>query len=87
MPWVTEDASDILHRLDTCRVRGLNLDEVEKRLAIYGPNEFEEGKRETLFRRVLHHLAEIPTLVLLAAAGVAPVTWPFFRIPLRRRSS
>jgi len=83
MLWVRESVSEVIQKLDTCRVRGLGNQEVEKRLARYGLNEFEEEKKEGLLRKVLHHLAEIPTLVLLAAASIAGYmaifqggTWP-----------
>ncbi|MCL2600786.1 MAG: HAD-IC family P-type ATPase, partial [Treponema sp.] len=71
MLWVKDSIIDVLHKLDTCRVRGLTQNEVEKRLSRYGLNEFEEEKKETLLRKVLHHLAEIPTIVLLVAAAIA----------------
>ena len=71
MLWVKENISEVLHKLDVCRVRGLTNNEVEKRRSRYGLNEFEEEKKETLLRKILHHLAEIPTMVLLAAASIA----------------
>ena len=71
MLWVKESISDVLHRLDTCRARGLGNHEVEKRLSRYGLNEFEEEKKETLLHKILHHLREIPTVILIAAASIA----------------
>ena len=71
MLWVKEEITEILSRLDTCRIRGLNNKEVERRLSRYGLNEFDEEKKETLFAKICHHLKEIPTLVLIAAASIA----------------
>jgi len=83
MLWTKESASEILHKLDTCRIRGLNHLEVEKRLSRYGLNEFDEEKKETLFTKIRHHLKEIPTLILIGAASIAGYmaifhggTWP-----------
>ncbi|MCL2420261.1 MAG: HAD-IC family P-type ATPase, partial [Defluviitaleaceae bacterium] len=83
MLWVREDVCDVLHKLDTCRTRGLNYDEVEKRLARYGLNEFQEEKGETLLRKVFHHLSEITAIILIVAAAIAAYmaifqdgTWP-----------
>jgi len=53
--------------------KGLNSEEVLKRQAKYGLNEFEEEKKETLLQKILHHLKEIPTIVLMIAAAIATV--------------
>ena len=71
MLWVKDTISGVLHQLDTCRARGLNLHEVERRLSRYGLNEFDEEKKETLFAKILHHLREIPTMILIVAASIA----------------
>jgi len=71
MLWVKESINDVLQKLDVDPSVGLSNDEVVKRTGKYGLNEFEEDKKETLMRKVLHHLAEIPTLILIAAALIA----------------
>ena len=71
MQWVNENVSDVLHKLGTCRARGLDHHEIERRHARYGLNEFDEEKKESLFSKILHHLREIPTLILIAAASIA----------------
>ena len=83
MLWVKMSTHDVLHKLNTCRTKGLSNYEAEERLSRYGPNEFEEQKKETLLQKILHHLAEIPTMVLLVAAAIAGYmaifqggTWP-----------
>ncbi|MCL2410543.1 MAG: cation-translocating P-type ATPase [Treponema sp.] len=71
MLWVKETVCDVLHKLDTCRTRGLSHQEIERRLTRYGLNEFDEEKKETLFAKILHHLREIPALILIVAASIA----------------
>lgn len=53
---------------------GLSSSEAEARLAKYGKNALQEGKKESLLRRFLRQLAEPMTLVLIAAAAVSAVT-------------
>jgi len=69
--WVKENVSDVLHKLGTCRVRGLDHHEIERRLSRYGLNEFEEEKKQSFFAKILHHLREIPTMILIVAASIA----------------
>jgi len=73
MTWVKEKINEIVKKLDTDQVNGLSPKEVEKRIQEYGLNEFEEEKKETLFKKILHHLSEIPTIVLMVAAVIATV--------------
>ena len=61
MKWVTETIKEVLHELDANPTQGLTPDEVKTRQNQYGLNEFEEETKETFLRKVLHHLAEIPT--------------------------
>jgi len=69
--WVKEDIKEVLRKLDADIPNGLNLEEIQARQQKYGLNEFEEEKKETLMQKVLHHLSEIPTLILIAAAMIA----------------
>jgi len=71
MLWVKESISGILQTLNVDPATGLSQEEALTRLLKHGPNEFEEQKKETLARKVLHHLYEIPTLILIAAAAIA----------------
>ena len=71
MLWVKESIVDVLGKLGVDPARGLSPDDARLRLEKHGPNEFVEEQKETLARKVLHHLAEIPTLILIAAAAVA----------------
>ena len=69
--WVKDSIQDIIGKLDTDVNIGLSSTEVDSRLKKYGPNEFEEGKKETLLQKILHHLLEVTAIILLVAAGIA----------------
>ncbi|MCL2223446.1 MAG: cation-translocating P-type ATPase [Defluviitaleaceae bacterium] len=71
MLWVKDNIEDVIIKLNTDKTMGLSPSDVDVRLVEYGLNEFEEEKKETLFNKVLHHLSEIPTLILIAAAAIA----------------
>ena len=71
MLWVKESINEVLQRQNTDAENGLKQDEVRARLQKYGLNEFEEEKKETLLAKILHHLSEIPTMILIAAALIA----------------
>jgi len=73
MLWVKDSISEVLEKLSVDPEVGLSNDEVETRLNEYGSNEFEAEKKETLFQKILHHLTEIPTLILIAAAIIATI--------------
>jgi len=73
MHWVKDDISEVLQKLETDRATGLSGQQVTERIEKHGLNEFEEEKKDTLFKKVLHHLREIPTLILIAAAIIASV--------------
>jgi len=73
MLWVKDSISDVLEKLGVNSEEGLSSKEVAERLQEYGRNEFEEEKKETLFQKILHHLTEIPTMVLIVASVIATV--------------
>jgi len=69
--WVKEEINEVLQKLEVDPSKGLSSSEVQFRQQKYGLNEFEEDKKETLLHKILHHLSEIPTLILIAAALIA----------------
>ncbi|MCL2202560.1 MAG: calcium-translocating P-type ATPase [Defluviitaleaceae bacterium] len=73
MKWVTENIKDVLHTLGANPTQGLSADEIKARQQEYGLNEFEEEKKETFFQKILHHLTEIPTMILIAASVIAAI--------------
>ncbi|MCL2216856.1 MAG: cation-translocating P-type ATPase [Defluviitaleaceae bacterium] len=74
MLWVKDNIQDVLTKLNTDKITGLHSKVAEARIQKYGRNEFEEEQAETLFQKILHHLKEIPTLILIAAAAIASYT-------------
>ena len=71
MLWIKESIEDVLQKLNTDATQGLTSKQVSTRQEKYGLNEFEEEKKETLIQKILHHLKEIPTLILIAASIIA----------------
>ncbi|MCL2188595.1 MAG: cation-translocating P-type ATPase [Defluviitaleaceae bacterium] len=71
MLWVKDKIEDVMQKLGTDKATGLDIHVVEARQAKYGLNEFEEEKKDTLLKKIFHHLSEIPTLILIAAAAIA----------------
>ncbi|MCL2372621.1 MAG: cation-translocating P-type ATPase [Defluviitaleaceae bacterium] len=74
MLWVKETIDQIVEKLNTNRHQGLTAEDVNSRLHRYGANEFEEERKDSLGTKILHHLSEIPTLILIAAAAIAAYT-------------
>ena len=77
MLWVKDKISDIIEQLNTDKNQGLTRREVKARQEKYGLNEFEDEVKDTLLAKIIHHLAEIPTLILIAAAMIAGYTAVF----------
>jgi len=73
MLWVKDNINEVLQKLNVDPTKGLSQEEVQIRLQKYGLNEFEEEKKETLFKKILHHLSEIPTMILIAASIIATI--------------
>ena len=69
--WHTYGIKQVLSELKTDKARGLSGPEAEVRLARYGPNRLEGGRRPGLLRRLLGQLKDPMVLVLLAAAGLS----------------
>ena len=69
--------NDILAQFETTK-RGLTNAEVEARLAKYGPNALEAGKKKTMLQRFLDQFKDFMIIVLMAAAlisGVVAKEW------------
>ena len=78
MQWVKENIGEVLEEFKVKPDEGLSQQEVEARQAVHGLNEFEEEQKKTMLQRILHHLREIPTMVLIAAAIIAAVAAVLF---------
>jgi len=66
--WHSRTAEQAVRELESDGRRGLSSPEAERRLAQYGRNCLDEGKRESTLIRFLRQMADPMTLVLLAAA-------------------
>ncbi|MCL2696095.1 MAG: cation-translocating P-type ATPase [Clostridiales bacterium] len=71
MLWVKEPIGEVLETLGTDAAQGLCGSEVAQRQARHGLNQFEEKKKDGLFKKIGHHLMEVTAIILLVAAGIA----------------
>ena len=62
---------EVLGALETDPQDGLTQVQVDERFERYGPNVFESEKKETLTEKILHHLKEVPTVILLIAVAIS----------------
>jgi magnesium-transporting ATPase (P-type) len=69
--WQAFREDEIFNKLKTSK-KGLNQEEVKKRIAFYGENKLPEGKKVTLMQIILHQLLN-PLIFILVAAAVASV--------------
>ena len=71
MIWFKEEVHQVIEKLETDSQQGLSQSQAGERIEKYGPNEFEEGKKESLIEKIVHHLKEISTIILLIAACIS----------------
>ena len=67
--WHTESVEEVLTSLEV-GLRGLQADEVRRRLAAHGPNRIPAPPRPSAWRRFLAQFQNILIYVLLGAASV-----------------
>ena len=72
--WHTYSTRQTLSELETDKSRGLSGAEAERRLARWGPNRLEEGRRQGLLLRFLGQMKDPMILVLLGAAVASGLT-------------
>lgn len=53
---------------------GLTADEAQKRLTEYGENKLQEGKKKSLFRRLLEQFTDPMIIILIVAAVISAIT-------------
>lgn len=68
------ESSEAVLKAQNTSPEGLTMAEAERRLAEYGPNKLQEGKKKSLLLRFLTELADPMTLILIAAAIISGVT-------------
>lgn len=68
------DTQEVFSELSVTADHGLSTEEAEQRLAVYGHNEMKGGGRPSVLKILFRQLANIMTLILLAAIIVSAVT-------------
>ncbi|MGX7030672.1 cation-translocating P-type ATPase [Vagococcus zengguangii] len=71
-PFYTETEESVLSKLGSNR-EGLSDAEAAKRLAEYGENQLDEGKKKTLFSKFLDQFKDLMIIILLVAAVVSGI--------------
>lgn len=71
MEWFQMQLDDILQQLDVNVEQGLTQSAADERIAKYGANIFEEEKKESLLKKIFHHLMDISTIILLIATIIS----------------
>lgn len=75
--WFNKSKEEVLNSLDTNIKEGLSTQELEKRLQSFGRNELDEGKKESLLKKVIAQLEDPMIIVLLIAAFLSYVSSGF----------
>ena len=71
MKYSQEKLKNIYTFLHTDPDKGLSGQKVSELHKEHGFNKFEEEKKETVFQKILHHLRDITTLILLTAVAIS----------------
>ncbi len=74
MKYYLKEKEDVLKSFETAEERGLSSEVAEKRLSENGKNKLSEGKKKTLFQRLIAQIADPMVLVLIGAAIVSGIT-------------
>ena len=72
MIWHQKDITSVFEKLHTS-IHGLSLEEAQKRLEQYGPNELTEKKKKTPLMMFLDQFRDFMILVLIAAAIISGI--------------
>jgi P-type Ca2+ transporter type 2C len=72
MIWHQKDITSVFEKLRTS-IHGLSLEEAQKRLEQYGPNELTEKKKKSPFMMFLDQFRDFMILVLIAAAIISGI--------------
>jgi P-type Ca2+ transporter type 2C len=68
--WHSTDAAVVINELDTDQSNGLTGEQASSRLGEYGPNKLPEGKKRSVWMRLLAQFHNVLIYVLLAAAVI-----------------
>lgn len=67
----TRPIDEVCTRLQTSKEMGLSDDQVSVKQREYGLNEFLEEKKETVLQKIVHHMHDFTTIILLVAGCIA----------------
>ena len=70
LPWHAKEEEEVLRLLDTS-VKGLSMEEAQKRLEKYGPNELKETRKITVLGIFLNQFKDVFVMMLIAATFIA----------------
>ena len=73
MKFYLEQADKVFNHVKSSE-NGISSAEAEKRLAENGKNKLKEGKKKTLFQRVLEQLSDPMIIILIVAAVISAIT-------------
>ncbi|HSB02950.1 MAG TPA: HAD-IC family P-type ATPase, partial [Anaerolineales bacterium] len=71
--WYQLETTEVLQRLGTNAEQGLTAPEVTRRLAEYGPNEFVEQARRTVWQILWEQLTATMVVILIVAASLSGI--------------
>ncbi|MDY3004186.1 MAG: cation-translocating P-type ATPase [Christensenella hongkongensis] len=69
--WTKPPIREIINEFHTNAQDGLTESQASAQLTAFGPNEFEEKKKESIWSKIWRQMRDVTTLILLIAAGVS----------------
>ena len=72
MRWHQKEVNEAVEDIGSS-LHGLSLEEAQKRLGQYGPNELKEKKKKTSFMMLLDQFKDFMIIVLIVAAVIAGI--------------
>ena len=69
--WHALSREEVLEKLDSGIDKGLTDNQAQERLAKFGPNQLEEGKRTTFLEMVIEQLNSFVVILLIVAAVIS----------------
>ncbi|HSL35523.1 MAG TPA: HAD-IC family P-type ATPase, partial [Arthrobacter sp.] len=75
LPWHLRRALEALDTLEVSPETGLDSDEADRRLALYGANELRSAPPVPLWRKILRQFQDPLIYLLLAAIAISVVAW------------
>ena len=69
--WYSKDTNVVIEELETDVSNGLSTREAKERLAKYGPNQFEEGEKTSIWKMLWEQINSVLIWILLVAAVIS----------------